>query len=481
MANFPFVGPSYTSQSLNVECQRSVNFYLELVESQRGKDVVGLYPTPGLKTFCTLSGTSVRAIKELTYGATQKVFAVSGTDFVEIASDGTVTVRGTVANDGLPASIAASQNQLVIISGGVAYSYTISGSTFATITGMLGTPFQAEFVDGYFIVLLANSKQFQFSGLLDATAWDGLDTAIISVFSGNVVSMIASHRELWFLGKTASQVYYDSGNADMPFEPTPPGFIEQGSGASWATVKMKESVLWLSGSDRGNCVAYRSQGYQPVRVSNHATEYAWSRYSAISDAIGYAYEDQGHSFWVIHFPTADATWTYDIATGEWHERGFWLASRNRYEAHHSRCHTFAFGKHLVGDWKSGKVYEMDIGLYDDDGSPLRRLRRAPHISKEQQWMFYHQLQIDVEVGLGLVDPALQGFDPQIILRWSNDGGKTWSNDHFQSAGKVGLYKWRAIWRRLGRSRDRVFEIHVSDPIPWRIAAAYVEASTGTGA
>ena len=480
MANFPLIGSSYTSQSINVECQKSVNFYPELVESQRGKNIIALYPTPGTLTFSTLSGNSVRALQSLTYGATERVFAVSGTDFVEIMSDGSTTVRGAVADDGLPASIAASQNQFVIVSGGVAYSFDLATNTFAPIAGMLGTPFQAAFIDGYFIVLLADSKQFQISDLLDATSWDGLDTTIVSVFSNNVVSMLASHRELWLHGVNASQVYYDSGNPDFPFDVTPPGFIEQGCIASWATVKMQESVCWLGGSARGYAVAYRSQGYIPTRISNHAAEYHWSQYATVADARAYAYDDQGHFFWVIYFPTGDATWVYDGATGEWHERGFWLTAGNRYEAHHSQCHAYAFGKHLVGDWKSGNVYEMSIDIYDDDGSELRRLRRAPHISKEQQWMFYHMLQLDFEVGLGNVPPA-SGSDPQVVLRWSDDGGKTWSNDHFQSAGKVGEYKYRVIWRRLGRSRDRVFEFTVSDPIPWRLAAAYLQASAGNGA
>ena len=456
-----------------------MNWYPEFIESQRGKDVAAMYPTPGLDAFCTLSGNSVTAITRIISGATERVFAVSGTDFVEISSTGTVTVRGAVASSATPASIAASQNQLVVISGGTAYSFDLSTNTFAAIVGMLGTPIQAGFTDGYFIVLLAESKQFQISALLDATSWDGLDTAIISVYADNTVSMIVDHREVWFIGKTASVAYYDSGNPDFPFDVIPSGYFEIGAIATWATAKMDQSVFFLGGGERGAAIAWQEKGYQLQRISNHAVEYAWSQYSTFTDAIGYTYEDQGHQFWVLYFPTGNATWVFDLATGMWHQRGFWKAAANRYDAHHSQCHTYAFGKHLVGDWASGKVYEMSINLYDDDGTVIRRQRRCPHISVEQKWVRHDYAQIDLEVGLGLVTPGV-GFDPQLILRWSNDGGKTWSNDHQTSAGKLGEYQRRVIFRRLGRARDRVYEMIVSDPIPWRIVSGYLQATTGNG-
>jgi hypothetical protein len=480
---FGFVGPSYSSQSLNADCQRCVNWYPEMIESRMGKNVAALYPTPGLDLFSALVGPSVRALAVVwpTGDAVERVFAVSGAVFYELFSDGSNQVRGAVSVDSIPASIAASQSQLVIISGGTAYSYDLATDTFAAIAGMLGTPIQAGFTDGYFIVLLKNSKQFQISGLLDATSWNGLDTAIVSVFADNVVSMLVDHREIWLLGRKASQVYYNSGNPDFPFDVISGAFIEQGSTAAWATVRLDNSLFWLGGDERGNAVAWRAQGYTPARVSNHAVEFAWQGYSTVADAVGYPYQDQGHAFWVIRFPTANATWVYDTSTGLWHERGFWDTPSSSYWAHLSQNHVYAFGKHLVGNWNSGNVYEMSIDLYDDDGAAIRRLRRCPHLSNEQRWMFHHQLQVDLEVGLGLVTPAIPGYDPQAILRWSNDGAKTWSNDHFASAGKLGEYKKRVIWRRLGRSRDRVYELTVSDPIPWRVADSYLEISPGTGA
>ncbi len=86
------------------------------------------------------------------------------------------------------------------------------------------------------------------------------------------------------------------------------------------------------------------------------------------------------------------------------------------------------------------------------------------------------LQLDMEVGLGLATG--QGSDPQVMMRWSDDGGKTWSNEYMRSAGKQGEYKKRIIWRRLGRGRDRIFEFVVSDPIAFSIIDGWITTRLG---
>jgi len=71
-----------------------------------------------------------------------------------------------------------------------------------------------------------------------------------------------------------------------------------------------------------------------------------------------------------------------------------------------------------------------------------------------------------------------GVQPKAMLRWSNDGGSTWSNEHWVSIGEIGKYKNRAIWRRLGWARDRIFEVVVTDPIKAVIISANLKGSLG---
>jgi len=125
---------------------------------------------------------------------------------------------------------------------------------------------------------------------------------------------------------------------------------------------------------------------------------------------------------------------------------------------------------------AGKIYHISHEHLDDGpGCPIRRLRRAPHISNEQQRVTYHYLQVDMDVGIGASD----GSDPQLIMRYSNDGGNTWSSDRMGSVGTLGEFKKRVRFRRLGQGRDRVFEIVTTDPVPYRIIDAYIGVTGGT--
>jgi hypothetical protein len=493
MSRFGFVGASYRSQAVNADCQTCMNWYVENDESGDGSSARMLYPTPGLKLFADLVGAQVRG--EWTING--RTFGVCDATLYEVLSNGTKSAIGAVNNDGNPASIVASPQQLLVASGGFLYVYylrtvgAVVAGTYATVppTTFPGPVTQVAYSDGFFIALIASTEQFFVSTPLDATSWPGLQTKIISTFPDNVVSMIVDHRQIWLLGAKASEVQYDSGNSPVPFDSAPGGFVEQGCGAAFATVQLDNSIFWIgSRNDQGGGVAWRASGYTPTRVSTHAVELAWQSYPTIADARAFSYQDQGHSFWQINFPSANATWVYDVATGLWHERGFWFAQAGIFQAALPQCHTFNFGKHLVGDRQSGKIYQMAIparmgGAWDfvtDNGNPIRRVRRAPHVSTEQEWMVHAQLQVDFETGLGPQPPLEDGAgnprDPMATLRYSDDGGHTWSNGQDRGCGQAGKFRTRAMWRRLGRARDRVYELSVSDPIPWRVVDAYLKAS-----
>jgi hypothetical protein len=464
-----------------------MNWYTETLEIQDGKGQVALYPTPGSKTFATLDAGPV--LQLWASNVTGRLFAITASHFWEITSSGGSTILFTWPNPPIQeASICEGHYQIFITAGGRAYAFTQSTNTMKDVTSSLANPVGSTgpqfcgFSDGYFIVTFGGTNEFQISQLEDATSWNGTDVAQVSVWVGNIVGMIVDHREIWFFGTKAAQSYYNSGAAAFPWAPVPGAYVELGLAASHAVAKLDNSVFWLDADERGAGVARRAQGYTPSRISDHAVEYRWSKYSTISDAISYAYQDQGHAFWVLYFPTGNETWVFDAAESRWHQRSY--LNRGVPEAHHSRCHAWAFGTHLVGDWASGQVFAMSIGTFTDQDptgtttTPISRVRRAPVVSQEMQWLIMHLLQVDLEVATTAISQPAQGWDPYVSVRWSDDGTKTWSNLHTASAGRMGEYKKRVILRRLGRSRNRVYEISVTDPIAWRIADAYVMADPG---
>ncbi len=335
---------------------------------------------------------------------------------------------------------------------------------------------------GYYIALIANTGEFQISSLLDPTTWNASDVGEVQEFPGNIVVFIEDHDELWLFGNEKTCVYVDTGNALFPFELLPVSKIEQGCAAQFSIAKLDNSIFWLGGDERGEGIVWRAYGYTPQRVSTHAVELAIAGYSQISDAVAYAYQSRGHSFYVIHFPTPNKTWVYDASTGHWHERNYRNPSTGLFSAHRSQCHTYnsSFGAHLVGDWSSGKIFQMSASFNDDAGDPIQRVRTTPHVAKDNDYLAHHALELLVETGLGTNPPLLDASGnprgPQVMMQFSDDGSKTWSNEHVVDIGQAGQYKTRARFNRLGTSRDRVYKVYYTDPVPLRITGALLEVS-----
>jgi hypothetical protein len=354
-------------------------------------------------------------------------------------------------------------------------SVTTTGLTLLT-----GAATQCGFLDGYGIVLDPARSEFRLSNLNNFAIFNAIDVAQRSDAADKWQAMLVHHqgKELWLFGSQTTAVWYNSGAPPpaLPFTPNPNVFIPIGITGPFSAAVLDGSPIWLGTGVNGGGVVYRAVSYNAQRVSTHAVEYAFSTYATLEDARGFVYEEQGHSVYVLTFPTAGHTWAFDGTTGMWHERGVWNGWD--YEALPIVGHVFALGRHLVGSTTDGKVYQMASDVMTGcNGEAIRRMRRAPHVHQDGLRLAVDRFQLDMEVGLGL--PVGQGSDPQVSLRWSNDGGQTWVPDLTISAGKVGEYHTRAIWKRLGMARDRVFEVSVSEPVPIRIIDAFVDVRTGT--
>lgn len=463
----PFVGPSYTLRSLNADCQRSLNLYPEVIESGTGKSVSALIGTPGLVRFATAGNGPVRGC----WNAQGRGFVVSGSGLYELASDGAATLRGTLATSTSRVSMADNGVQLVIVTGAEGYILTLATNAFAQITDPdFGNADRVVFQDGYFIFNMPGTQQFQVTALYDGFSIDALDFAAAEGAPDDTVSILSDHRELWLFGSRSTEVYYNSGAADFPFERVQGAFIEHGIAARDSAAKLDNSAFWLGQDENGNGIVYRANGYQPQRISTHAVEQAIQRYADITTASAYTYQQDGHSFYVLNFD--EGTWVFDVATGLWHERGY--LNNGTIERHRGDCHMHVFGKHLLGDYATGAVYELSLTAYDDDGNPIVRERTATHIARNMERIFYASFQLDMETGVGL-DGIGQGVNPQGFLQWSDDGGHSWSNELWRDVGRIGERKTRVIWRRLGASYDRVFRFRMSDPVRVVLLAAIVEA------
>jgi hypothetical protein len=322
---------------------------------------------------------------------------------------------------------------------------------------------------------------------LDGTVWPGIQVNEVSVFPDNLKSVLISHREPWFFGNKHAQPYQNTGS-DEVFDVIPGALLEMGSAATFGPSLLDNAPFWVGEDERGGRMAWRAAGYTPQRISNHAVEFALSQASAedFANLVSYSYQDGGHSFWVLYIPNTDCTWVYDVAEGDWHQRDA-SPSIGVHEPHWSWNHVYAFGKHLVGDWKTGNLYEMKMaydtggGVYafvTDNGTTIQRRRRYQTLNDEMQYIYYPEFTADFATGLGPQPPLVDGDGnlrpPQAMLRCNRDG--IWGNQRFANCGFAGEYNARVRWLRLGRARKMILELSVSDPIPWSLTDSYLGVS-----
>lgn len=460
----PFVGEAYTSLAKQLNDQTCINLYPAKADSQ-SKYSAALFATPGLSVFANITGGSVRGSLE----QNGIYYCVVDNIFYQVSSTGTFTNKGTLNTSTGRVAMIANYTQIMVTDGTNGYVYTIGTGTFATITDVnFVVPQSLTYQDGYGIFVQPGTFNVQLTNLSDFTTYDSLKVQGVSSDSDYLVTVVSLHSELWVLGKKKTEIWYNAGSTPFPFARRAGVYIDAGCAAQYSVVKVDNTIFWLGSGQQGMVVVYRANGYTPQKISSEFIDKEISSYSTISDAFAYAYQENGHEFYLLTFPTMKKTWVYDISTGMWHERKSTVSipslsqSEPEQTRHISNCYSYCYGKHLVGDYQSGKIYQMSQAFYDDAGTAKIWERTFPHVTQEQKNIFVSSFELDAEKGVGLTTG--QGSDPQVILQYSKDGGQTWSTELWRSLGKVGEYTKRVRWLRLGKARTWTFRLRGSDSV-----------------
>lgn len=453
-----FIGGAYTTRSSNLNAQVCQNYYVE-IDKMGAKNPISLVGCPGLIEW--LDPSNQKEVRAFTlYG--DYLIAIVGNTVYQINAAKIKTTLGTIGTDSGWVDISHDGVYMGIYDGTGAWSY--DGTTYATITDAdLPDVSGATSQDGYHIVSREGTDQFFISDQDNVTSWDATNFATAESSGDTLVSPISVKNQVWLLGQRTTEVWYNSGET-FPFNRNPGGVLGIGCGAKRSIGINEDILFWLDNKFR----VVVGKGIATEPVSTYQIDYQIGQLTRKDDAVGFCYTQEGHDFYEISFPTDNKTFCYDITTALWHTRASGaLDLRSR-----ANCAVLFDGKVLVGDYENGKIYEYSLSAYDDDGTVKRAIRTGQVVHNKQQRMFCNYLEIDMETGIGNATVT----DPQIVLQWSDDGGHTWSNEHWKSLGAVGEYKTRVRWNRLGYSRNRIFRTIVSDAVKRNIIDAFVEGT-----
>lgn len=449
--DLPLVGQSYHLKDWAIDCQRTINLYPQVIESGNTPNVSALIPTEGLISRYTFSG-AVRGL----YALNDRALVVAGTKLYKIQNN-TTTEIGVISGTDLVTFADDSIN--ILITGADTYTYKISDNSLTKLlinddTGFFGAT-SVTFLDSRFIWTVPNSGRIQWSNILN-TATTALNYATAESKSDNLIRVIASNGQLWLLGEKTTEIWNSTSSIDLPYQRMSGAYIPVGCLAKNSVATFGSSLIWLAQTDHGDGQIVMTEGYQTRRISNHCIESEISTYSKIDDAYAFSYQQNGHGFYVISFPTVKKTWAFDSTTQMWHERSFYNIDTTEHEHHRAQVHCFFNGEHLVGDRSNGKVYRLSGSAQTDDGAVIMRERITPCLKVDGSRFVFNELEIDAQVGQD------DDSEPLLMLDWSDDKGRTWSNIRMNSLGKIGEYEKRIIFRRLGQSRSRVFRLRMTD-------------------
>jgi Phage stabilisation protein len=460
------VGGSYVERSLPVNAQRTVNLFP--ISSPDGKEVSALYGTPGMRLFCSTGSSAVRGMFYSTKG---RFFAVSGGQLYEISSSGAVTARGSLSSSDGIVSFAENTTQLAICDGNDVYIFTYATNVLAVV----GSKPWADagvvaFIDGYFVVNEVGTQKFYISALQNGTSWNALDFASTEGNPDNLISIANSNGQLWLFGDITTELWTNTGAAGFPFQRISGGTLQVGCLAAQTPIEFNNSIYWVGRDKIGGASVYSARGFTPVKISTPVIDRILQEAPTPATMNAYAYQQEGHSFYIINGGGLNTSLCYDITTGLWHERAY-MNQQGLYEQHIANQIVFGYNRLFAGDRVTGNIYEVRLDEYTDNGAWILRERTYTHIGDEQRRLQFNALTIGFEGGVGT--QTGQGLNPKCRFSISKDGGRTWGNEYAQEIGKVGQTQREVTYRRLGVAEQFTFRVRISDPVKVAICGSYL--------
>lgn len=451
-----------------VSRESCINAYVKI--EPNGKNSTSVYRAPGIDTFLTLPTGPVRGGVEMG-GDT---YIVSGSRIYRVQPDLTVTDLGAIPGAG-PVPIAQNGSQVCIVA--ESKGYIATAASLVQITDAdFRTPSFVVSLDGYFIFIEEDTDIMFHSELNNGLAYDPLDVFTAEGKTDILIGLFVDKSELWAFGSQTTQVFVDTGGIPA-FTPISTTYIDRGLQAPFSTAAADNTIFFV-GNDG---IVYRINGYQTVRVSTDSVEYQISQLNRLQkrDMDATVYTIEGRPNYVI---TSD-NWTlaFDVASGEWHQRRSTLYDNWRAIALDRNMVSFfgdaeQEGIWLVGDRTSGRVGQLKGASRTEFGEMIIISILGQIIHDFPRPLDADSLHVDFQMGVGL--ETGQGSDPQVMFRFTDDLGQSWTPEIWMPLGKTGQTFTRVTLNRQGQIPEtgRIYETSYSEPTEFVLIGADLQAT-----
>lgn len=471
----PLTSGAYSSRSVIANAQRCVNLFPEFTPkdsnppvpvthyARPGKNLLAIPPVPGRGRglYRANNGDLYAVVDDIIY------FVDSNFVFTAIGNIGAGTSVVSMADNGQDVG-----DEIVVVDGSPnGWTITMSTRAFAPIVDGTGTfvgSNRADYLNGFFLFNAPGTPYWYWS-LSNSVSFNALDIASKSSYADNIKTIGVRQREVWLIGTLTTEPWYLSGTAESVFEAVASVLVPYGAIAIYSMASIDGSLFWLAQDLKGQGIVVQTKGYEVVKISTFALDNEIQKYGDLSDAVAGSYQVDGHTFYVLHFPTADKTWAYDLSTKQWAEQA-WTDNEGVDHCDRARFYAHAYDRVIGQDWETGLLYELSTDVYTDNGDSIKYLRSFPHVLDEMKRITHWNMVVDIQCGT-IED---QDADPLLLMRYSDDRGQTWSDPLETSMGKTGEYDTSPQFARLGMARDRVYELSWTANMKTALNGVYID-------
>lgn len=472
MQNIPLATKPYQSAYYSIGIEQCKNLYLETSVGEGSKAASYLVGIPGLKLFTQQTSNSVICRGLYT---NIRSFGVFGQYLYELFADGTRVLVGTLNSYTGPVSISSNNLQLIVVDGINGYILNLTDNSFTTIdsTDFPNGCSHVCYIDGYFIVNVKGTQKIQWSSNQDGTEWDGLNFAEADSNPDPIQALISCNKMAWCFGRNTIEAFIDTGDYQQQFGRFQSGIIQLGTYSPWSIAETQSKILFVGNDKSGATAVWMINGLEPLRVSTKGIEQLIGLIPDISDIVGYVYSQAGHSFYCISSQSGNVTYVYDLTVDAWHERTYLNPNTGKEYRWRGIYHTFNFSKNIFGDYGSDALFYTDMEYYWNDNptgnghSYIKRLKTSPIFYKENKRLLFREIQLQLQQGLSEHTEEIETnhtYNPKVMVEWSDDSGKSWSNQVTTEIGRLGEYAFRSRLFNLGSARNRVFRFSITDPV-----------------
>lgn len=471
MKPIPLFGSGIKSLSASVTAQRRVNCFYDIRQDEDKTKIV-LRGTPGSFAQYVLTDGPIRGWRVVG----DYKYVVAGATVFRVANDYSFIILGQISNSGQYVSMDDNSLQIIFVDGRQGYSIALPSGAPTPIT-------DANFPNGATSVCVLDSRaicenpgtrSYYISSQLDVTLWSPIIFGTKENSSDLLIAVDVLNGALILWGAKNMEFWQDIATSPNPFGRINGASQTWGLAAKYSRSLLNNTLIFLGQNPQGGVQVMVLDGYKPKRVSTSDIENIISSFIVFSDAIALTYMVDGHPMYQITFPAANRTFLYDSLTGMWYEPQSGVGD---YARSFANLGIVFHAQNYVSDTNSGTGYQLSSSLFLENGAPIKRMVTSRHVRMDGNNFSISEIILEIEVGGGTATG--QGQNPQIIMQVSKDGGKTFGPERWKSLGKMGQYRRRVRWDRIGSSSDFVFRFTLTDPIQFVVTLAEAVLFPGT--